>query len=111
MEALLAAVPLLRDVQVALEANPRASLEEEATSIGLSARTLQRRLGEHDTSFRRESNVARVRVAQRLLLDTDAPLTRIAYAVGCASLPHFSALFRRVSGKSPSAWRTENRRP
>ncbi len=102
--------PLLRDLQAALELSPRASLEEVAASIGLSPRTLQRRLGEHDTSFRREAGIARVRVAQRLLLDTDAPLTRIAYDVGCASLPHFSALFRRVSGKSPSAWRAENRR-
>lgn len=81
-----------------------------ACALGVSERTLQRRLSEAGTTFNEELALARVRVAQRLLLDTDAPLTSIALDVGCASLQHFSALFRRLTGDSPSAWRTKQRR-
>ncbi|MGH7283075.1 MAG: helix-turn-helix transcriptional regulator [Polyangiaceae bacterium] len=81
-----------------------------ASAIGVSERTLQRKLGELGTSFRDEVASARVRVAQKLLVDGDAPLTTIALEVGCGSLQHFSALFRRIAGETPSAWRTRNRK-
>ena len=81
-----------------------------ASAIGVSERTLQRKLGELDTSFRDEVAAARVRVAQTLLLDSDAPLTTIALEVGCGSLQHFSALFRRIAGETPSAWRARHRK-
>jgi hypothetical protein len=61
------------------------------------------------TTFQRELDAARVRVAMRILVERDAPLTEIAYDVGCASPQHFSTLFRRVIGTSPSAWRGRQR--
>ena len=33
----------------------------------------------------------------------------VAAEVGCASLQHFSALFRKQTGDTPSAWRERNR--
>ena len=80
-----------------------------ASAIGMSERTLQRKLGDLGTSFRDEVAAARVRVAQKLLVDGDAPLTTIALEVGCGSLQHFSALFRRIAGETPSAWRARHR--
>jgi AraC-like DNA-binding protein len=85
------------------------ALADAARALGVSERTLQRKLGEASTSFQHELADARVRAAQRMLLQTDAPLTNIALEVGCASLQHFSALFRKRTGESPSAWRRKHR--
>ena len=86
-----------------------AELPAVARELGMSPRTLQRKLGEAGTTLKDEMIEARVRVARRLLVETDAPLTAIAYDVGCASLQHFSALFRRRTGESPSAYRARCR--
>jgi len=89
--------PLLRDLRALLEKKlgDDPSLYAVAKALGLSERSLQRKLGEHDTTFQGEVNAVRVRVAKRLLRDTNASLTQIAFDVGCASLASFSALFRR----------------
>ena len=85
------------------------SIAEAAKSLGMSERTLQRRLREADTSYVDQLAKARLGAAQRLLLDSDASLTTIALDVGCASLQHFSALFRKQLGESPSSWRARHR--
>jgi AraC-like DNA-binding protein len=86
------------------------ALADAARHMGVSDRTLQRRLGAVGTTFQDELMLARMRAAERLLLDTDAPLTTIALDVGCASLQHFSATFRKHAGMSPSAWRKKRQR-
>nr|WP_286202601.1 helix-turn-helix transcriptional regulator [Comamonas sp. JC664] len=73
--------------------------------MGMSERTLQRRLKEADTSFQSELNAVQVRMAQTLLRESDMKLTAVAVEVGCASLQHFSSLFRKLVGESPSGWR------
>lgn len=80
-----------------------------ARELGLSERTLQRRLSAAGTSFLDELHRARLRAAQRLLLDSDVPITTVALEVGCATPQHFSAMFRRFTGCSPSDWRRERR--
>jgi AraC-like DNA-binding protein len=47
----------------------------------------------------------RIARAKELLRDTDLPVTEICMAVGFESLGSFSALFRKVAGISPSAYR------
>jgi AraC-like DNA-binding protein len=84
-------------------------LADAAAALSMSERSLQRKLAETGTTFQDEIAGARVRVAQRLLLETETPLTVIALEVGCASLQHFSALFRKCTGESPSAWRRARR--
>jgi AraC-like DNA-binding protein len=102
--------PIQRDLRAILTRDLRgADLENAARALGTSERSLQRRLAEQDTSFQRELALARVSAAKKLLLETDVSLTEIAFDVGCASLPTFSALFRRVVGESPSQWRTRER--
>ncbi|MCB9565452.1 MAG: helix-turn-helix transcriptional regulator [Kofleriaceae bacterium] len=86
-----------------------ATLPAAAKALARSPRSLQRALHDAGTTFQRELEQARVRVAQRLLEATDASLTAIALDVGCASPQHFSALFRRVAGVAPSAWRARVR--
>jgi AraC-like DNA-binding protein len=86
-----------------------ASLARAAKAVSRAARSLQRDLGAAGTSFQHELDAARVRLARRLLAETDSSLTEIAYDVGCASPQHFSTLFRRVAGQTPSAWRDHQR--
>jgi AraC-like DNA-binding protein len=89
-----------------LERHPAdASLARAAWAMARAPRSLQRDLRAAGTTFAREVARARVRLAQRLLAGGDASLTEIAYEIGCASPQHFSTLFRRVVGVSPSRWR------
>jgi len=90
-----------------------ASLRRASRALSRAPRSLQRDLAIAGTSFQAELDASRVRLAQRLLRETRSPLTEIAYDVGCASPQHFSALFRRVVGMTPSRWRQphSNRRP
>lgn len=82
-----------------------ATLARAARAVSRAPRSLQRDLGGAGTSFQGELDHARVRLAKRLLVESDSQLTEIAYDVGCASPQHFSTLFRRVTGMVPSAWR------
>jgi transcriptional regulator GlxA family with amidase domain len=47
----------------------------------------------------------RIHEATRLLLDTSAPLKRIADACGFANANHFCQVFRRFQHLSPAAYR------
>jgi len=87
-----------------------ATLPRAARAVSRATRSLQRDLRDARTSFQAELDSARVRLAKRLLVESDSTLTEIAYDVGCASPQHFSTLFRRVVGAQPSAWRLTARR-
>jgi len=67
------------------------------------------RLHAAGTTFRHELNSARVRAAQTLLATSHTKLEVIAAEIGCASVQHFSTLFRRETGEAPSAWRARHR--
>ena len=106
----LGTAPLLSALRGYLDSHlETANLREAAHALGVSDRSLQRKLGELETGFQAELADARVRSAQRRLLDADAALTTIALEVGCASLQHFNTLFRRRSGVTPSVWRDQER--
>ena len=103
--------PEVRAVRAAVASAPRSvALSGVAASLGMSPRALQTRLHELGTSFRREVAAARVAAAKALLASSDTKLEAIALAVGCASLSHFSALFRSEVGASPGQWRAAHRR-
>jgi AraC-like DNA-binding protein len=82
-----------------------ADLGRAAERMGITARTLQRRLQALGTSFRAELDITRIREAQRRMLHSDCALTEVAVDLGFSSLQNFSRQFRRVVGEAPSAWR------
>lgn len=51
----------------------------------------------------------RIQEAQRALLESDRPVTDVAFASGFNNLAHFNAIFRRRTGCSPSQYRKEQR--
>jgi AraC-like DNA-binding protein len=85
--------------------HPEVSVEFIASTIGTSARTLQRRLAEHDTSFSRLLQAVRFRNSQRLLRDPGMPLTEIAKRLGYTDLANFMRAFKRWAGVGPSEFR------
>jgi AraC-like DNA-binding protein len=99
----------VRRLRELLGTSPHLSLAAAVRAMGVSERSLQRQLRRAGTSFRHEVDAARIRAARTLLADTDRKITAIALEVGCATLQHFSALFRRMTGETPSAWRARQR--
>lgn len=82
-----------------------ASANDVARSLGVSTRTLQRRLREAGSTFQHEVSVVRVRAAQRMMAESDHTLARIAQDAGFASAATFSVAFRKLVGQSPREWR------
>lgn len=101
--------PLVRAVRAALADDCRLEVEIMARTLGVSTRSLQRRLEDAGTSFRKEARRAQIARAMTLLLTTDQKLAAIASAIGCASVVTFSELFAREVGMPPGAWRTKQR--
>ncbi|MCC6873812.1 MAG: helix-turn-helix transcriptional regulator [Sandaracinaceae bacterium] len=83
----------------------RQARADRARARGASARPEQKT----GSTYQQEVASSQIRVAQRLMRDSSAPLTAIAFEVGCGTPQHFSTLFRRLVGESPSAWRAKLR--
>jgi AraC-like DNA-binding protein len=81
----------------------RANLEVHsiADAIGLSARTLQRRLAEEGTSLRELVRRHRSHIVDRLLKDRKTKMTVIAHDVGYSDATTFSRAFKSWSGETP----------
>jgi AraC-like DNA-binding protein len=86
------------------------NIDAVSSRLGMSQRTLQRRLLQHGTSFTAELEALRLEAAKNRLIDSEDAVTHIALDVGFATIQHFSTRFRRTNGLSPSAWRDEKRR-
>ncbi len=72
-----------------------------AAEIGLSSRTLQRRLAEEGTSLRDLVRRHRSHMVDRLLKDPKTKMTVIAHDVGYADATTFSRAFKSWSGATP----------
>jgi AraC-like DNA-binding protein len=82
-----------------------ASPERLARLLGLSERTLQRRLAELGASFSAILEDFRREEAARLLQAGSLSLVRVAARLGYAEQTSFTRAFRRWYGATPAAWR------
>lgn len=82
-----------------------ASLDEVAAEIGMTARTLRRKLEEDGTSFREISDLARRQLAEQMLLSTAMKIDELAFHLGYSDTASFTRAFRRWHGISPGAYR------
>jgi AraC-like DNA-binding protein len=78
-----------------------------ATLLGVSERTLQRRLAEGGHSFSEVLEGFRRDESARLLCDPKLALTEVATRLGYAEQTSFTRAFRRWTGHTPGAWRTQ----
>jgi AraC-like DNA-binding protein len=76
-----------------------------ARRLGLHERTLGRRLQDAGTTFHALLDETRVTVARQLLQSTDAPVGKIAAALGYRDSTVFARAFRRHVGTTPRAYR------
>lgn len=80
-----------------------------AGHFGMHERTLNRRLGEKGTSFRRELEKVRYEKARIMLAQSKASHAEIAWALGYSDGTAFNRSFKRWSGFTPEKWRSINR--
>lgn len=81
------------------------TLSQVAASLGIGARTLQRRLAEKDQSFQGLVDLARRELAQQLLRETEYSLAEIAFLTGFSEQSAFTRAFKRWSGQTPRSYR------
>lgn len=81
------------------------SVQSIAARLGMSGRTLQRRLADEGAVFQDLVDKARQDLALRLLGSTDYALAEIAFLTGFAEQSTFTRAFKRWQGKTPATYR------
>jgi len=81
------------------------SIEETAHKIGVSARTLRRRLEEKGARYGALLDEVRRKQAEELLARTGLSVEQIADSLGYAETASFTHAFKRWTGRSPRAFR------
>lgn len=77
-----------------------------AAKLGMSRRTLQRRLDRQGTTFHRLVEERLLNRAKSMLESGATSITQIALELGYGDIAHFTRAFRRWTGIPPSAYRT-----
>lgn len=80
------------------------SIDEVAAALGISVRTLQRRLNEDGITYRQLVGEVRLDSACRLLDDPQFRAIEVANALGYTDPSNFSRAFARMAGLSPAAY-------
>lgn len=80
-----------------------------AKELGLSERTLQRRITEEGMTFRQLLNDTRKELIREYLSDESVEITEAAFLVGFGNTNSFYRAFRSWEGKTPAEWRAEHR--
>jgi AraC-like DNA-binding protein len=83
----------------------RPTIDKVARELGMSPRTLQRRLEEAGTSYQEILDEVRRQSARRLLAKTDLDAGEVAFLLGFEELNSFTRAFRAWEGKTPTQWR------
>jgi AraC-like DNA-binding protein len=80
-------------------------VEEVASELHMSARTLKRKLQQLGTSYQIILSDLRKALAVEYLTQTDMTVDDIAIQLGYSDASNFARAFRRWTGKSPSDYR------
>ena len=81
------------------------AVADVAGGLGMSARTLQRRLAGRGHSYQTLVDEARRQLARRLLQETDYALAEIAFMTGFSEQSAFTRAFKRWAGQTPRSFR------
>jgi AraC-like DNA-binding protein len=92
-------------VEGALARGAPVNRETLARSLGMSGKTLARRLAGEQRTFRDVVDGARQVLAQRLVVKETLELGAVASRVGFSDLAAFGKAFRRWFGEAPSVYR------
>ncbi|WP_374581862.1 AraC family transcriptional regulator [Pseudoduganella sp.] len=106
------AAPIILQVEAAIVrrlAQGQVRVATIADELGLSARTLQRKLADAGTSFQQVLDGARFALARDYLRQPGLSLVDIAFLLGYQEQSAFTHAFRDWSGMNPGAWRAAGR--
>lgn len=81
------------------------SIDTAAAALGMTPRTLQRRLAERGTGFQDEVAALRCAMAKALLRDPDRSMASVAARLGFADVANFHRAFKAWTGATPAQWR------
>ncbi|AQY65662.1 AraC family transcriptional regulator [Pseudomonas veronii] len=100
-------LPTTRRVQMVLIEHAASLLtgKEVARLLGVSERTLHRRLVDEGQSFRLLNDQVKMRIAKRLLSESKMDLQHTAESIGYADAASFCRAFQRWTGKTPGRWK------
>ena len=84
----------------------RAVASEVARRLGMSSRTLSRKLGEEGTSFAEILDQLRAALAKRYLDDETLPVSEIAWLLGYREVSSLTHAFKRWTGTTPRLFRS-----
>lgn len=96
----------VENAMAALLPHGQASVDNVAQRLGITPRTLRRRLASESASFARVLTNLRFALAKRYLAERYLQISRIAWLLGYAEVSTFSHAFRRWSGRTPRAVRS-----
>jgi LacI family transcriptional regulator len=111
-------IPAIQDADVAaavrfiaMHVQDHLQVEDVLREVALSRRTLEQRflraLGRTPAA---EIRRAQIKVAKRLLAETNEPMERIALAAGFSNAKQLGATFHRETGMTPTSYRRRYRR-
>ncbi|QDH17224.1 AraC family transcriptional regulator [Swingsia samuiensis] len=89
-------------------ASGQPTLTDLAQELGVSERTLQRRMMEKGVTFRSLLSEARRELVHHLLVDPEMDITEVACLLGYQDTTSFYRAFREWEGISPNRWRAMN---
>lgn len=102
-------VPQVRGTIVQRLSQGQVRVATVAEELGLSARTLQRKLADAGSSFQQVLDEARFALARDYLRQPGLSLVDIAFLLGYQEQSAFTHAFREWSGMNPGAWRAAAR--
>ncbi|WP_449623167.1 helix-turn-helix domain-containing protein [Robertmurraya sp. Marseille-Q9965] len=85
----------------------RLEIQEVASELGMSERTLQRRLTDEQTTFKQLLKEARHERAREYLANPTLDIKEVAFLVGYKDQSSFYRAFHCWEGNTPLNWRTE----
>ena len=104
----LGATALIQDLRAAVGAELRGgdpALDRVAGRLGMSGRTLQRRLDDQGLRFGELVDEVRSALAKAYLQDRQMALCEVAFLLGFADQSAFGRAFKRWTGVTPGRWR------
>jgi AraC-like DNA-binding protein len=94
-------IDALKELIADLLPDERPTIERVAPRLGMSVRTLQRRLHDWEHSFEDIVDDTRRDVAIERLTTGETSITETAFSLGYSDLSHFTRAFRRWTGTTP----------
>jgi AraC-like DNA-binding protein len=84
-----------------------AETRKVAHELGMSVRTLARKLNESGATFTKILDRLRFDLAQKYLKDASLTLSQITFFLGYSEVSAFSHAFKRWTGTTPGEWRAK----